>query len=115
MNTKQESFAEAFRSNCGGCRRTCECGREFYNPDGGWTWETGELEGLELRKATALDYTVTTVGFEGKELVMDCDCWHPRAKQIMSFLDGHADAIAKYLTNEKKRKQSEADRSPVVG
>lgn len=113
MNAKLESFAESFRSD-GGCRRTCECGRVFYNPGGGWTWETGELEELELIKATAIDHTVTTVEFEGKEFVIDCDCWHLRAKQIMGFIDSHAHSIVKYLVNEKKRKQAEADRSPVV-
>ena len=114
MNSKLESFARAFRSGCGGCRRTCECGREFYDPHNNWSWEEGELEGLERRNATVLDYSVGTVEFEGKEFVEDCDCWHERATKIIGFIDNQSHAIADYLTNEKKRKQAIADFSPVV-
>ena len=115
MNTQLENFETSFRSGSGGCRRECICGREFYNLNGGWVWEDGELEGLKKRKATCLEWTVGTIIFEGKEYVVDCDCWHKRAEQIMAFIDGHNQQIAKYLTEGKKRKQAEADHSPVVG
>ncbi len=110
-----QTFEEAFSSHGGGSHRTCECGREYYNPSGGWDWSRGELERLEKTKeATALEYTVQTLIIEGRTYVMDCDCWHKRAREITAFLDSHAQRIADYLTREKKRKQAEADASPVV-
>lgn len=114
MSDKLENFERAFSTHSGGCRRTCNCGREFYNPNGGWDWEEGEIEALDKSGAISLDWSVSTLSCEGKEYVMDCDCWHKRAKQIMGFIDGHAQAIAEYLTLEKKRKQTLADESPVV-
>ena len=99
--SKLDRFGRAFSSGSGGCRRTCECGREFYNPSGGWDWEPGELEKLDKGTAQSLDWTVGTIILEGTEYVEDCDCWHPRAEKIMAFLDANAAAIADYLNGEK--------------
>lgn len=115
MSTKLENFERAFSSNSGGCRRTCECGVEFYDYANSYDWEDGELEALQADpKKRGVDYSVGTVEFENREFCVDCKCWHPRAEQIMRFLDSHAGAVAEYLTLEKKRKQHEADISPVV-
>lgn len=107
----------AFDSHCSGCRRECVCGRVFWdNYNSGYTWEDGELEELEKNpKATPIGHSIGVVIFEGREYVMDCDCWHKRAEQIMGFIDYHAVEIAKYLTLEKERKQEAADVSPTVG
>lgn len=109
-----ENFERAFTTSHGSCRAKCECGREFYNPDGGWDWEEGELEALEKSGAKALDWTVGEIWLEGKEYVPDCDCWHPRAVKIIAFVRSHGGAIAEFLTLEKARKQREADSSPIV-
>lgn len=111
---KRENFERAFSGGGGGCRRECKCGREFYNPDRLWSWEDGEIEALQSRGATSLDYTVSTLFFEGSEYVMDCDCWHERAAKIIQWMDGHAGEIAEYLSLEKERKTSLAKHSPTV-
>lgn len=112
---KLENFERAFSAGTGGCRRTCDCGREFYNGDGGWTWDEGELEALAKNaNATPLPYTVGDISFEGKEYVNACDCWHKRAAMIMGFLDGHSHKIADYLSLEKKRLQRIAENAPTV-
>ncbi len=115
MNIKLENFERAFSSGTGGCVRTCNCGVRFYDNDGSYDWEEGELDGLRADPtARALEHTVGDISFEGKEYVDACDCWHERALKLMDWIDGHAYKVADYLTLEKKRKQEEADRSPVV-
>ena len=117
MNSdKLRSFEDAFATGGSGCMRVCNCGRVFYdNYNSGWDWNQGEIDALEADPdATALDYSVGSVEFEGTEYAMDCDCWHERAEKIIGFIDGHAHAIAKYLTLEKQRKVAEAQSSPVV-
>jgi len=100
-----ENFEDAFRSGGGGCREECKCGKVFYNSNGGWDWEDGELEGLEKSKATDLDWSVLTIIIDGDEYVMDCDCWHNRAKQMMGWMESHNRQFVKYLQLEKERKQ----------
>lgn len=116
MSDKLENFERAFSSGTGGCRRTCNCGKEYFdNSNGHYDWEDGELEALLASKTSvALDYSVGDIDFEGTQYVDACPCWHERAEQIMSFIDNHAFKISEYLTLEKKRKQSEADHSPIV-
>ena len=110
-----ESFERAFMSSGGGCVRACRCGRIFYNPDGGWTWEDGELESLNRNeKATAVGHTVQCIDFEENEYALDCDCWHELAARYIRWLRVHDEQVAEFLTLEKARKQAEADRSPVV-
>lgn len=91
MNTdpRLETFESVFRGGFNGCRMRCNCGREFFdNANEFYDWNEGELE--ELRKtATALDYAPGNVRFEGRKYVDACDCWHPRAMQVIGFLDGH--------------------------
>lgn len=107
------SFIDAFQNAGGSCRAMCECGKQFYAPDGQWDWFEGELEEL-AKTAEIVEGHVSLIEFEGSAYVLECNCWHERAKRIMAFIDGHAEAIAKYLTLEKKRKQFEADQAPVV-
>lgn len=51
---KIEIFEEAFRSGVGHSEFTYCCGKVFYNSNGGWDWEDGELEELEKSGATDL-------------------------------------------------------------
>jgi len=115
-SAKLERFACAFSTHSGGCRNQCECGRVFYNPDSSWSWDEGELEALELDpNAIPVDYAVSTIGFEGKICVWDCDCWHARAEKIMGWIDSHANKIAAYLNGEAEHKKQIADKAPRVG
>lgn len=113
--TDLEIFERAFDSGVGGCVRTCECSQIFFDNTNGYDWEPGELDRLLANpKARPVDYPVETLNFEGKEVVTDCDCWHKRAKELMAFIDWHADQIAEFLTLRKKEKQRIADAAPVV-
>lgn len=103
---KFENFENAFNDGGAGCRGTCSCGMTFYNPDGGWDWTDGELEELEASQfATAVDYAVEMISFDGSEYVMSCTCWQSKAKLVIGFMDSHAHKIADYFKLEKSRKQ----------
>lgn len=114
---RQDSFVRAFHTMHGGCRETCECGKTYYNPTGGWDWEEGELDELDKDpNAISVDCSVTSIRFEGKEYVEFCDCWHERAERIMGFIDSHNIQIAEYLNMERMRKLFEAEiNNPSVG
>lgn len=115
MKDQRENFERAFSSHTSGCVRTCDCGRTFYDCENSYDWDKGELEKLQKdKKATPVEYSVGTLILDGKELCMDCDCWHERAGHIMAFMDRYDHQIAEWLTLEKKRKQRMADASPVV-
>lgn len=114
LSKEVELFIEAFRQPTAGCRETCHCGRDFYNPSDEWTWNPGELEGLAEAGATALDYPVSTFRLEGKEYVPECDCWYKRIGIIKDFVDGHANGIAAYLNAKKRHLQEVADEAPTV-
>lgn len=111
-----ENFERAFRGGVSGCRRRCECGVEFYDAHNqGYDWDEGEYEALvENPNAKLLDYAVGVVEFEGRMYVDGCTCWHERAKRIIAFIEGHAAAIAEFLSLEKARRTREAASSPVV-
>lgn len=111
------NFERAFAGHVAGPVGECDCNRVFWDCyNEGYSWEDGERERLEADPAaTRLDYAVSYVEFEGHRYVHDCACWHPRAARLAAFLDAHAGEIAEYLTLEKRRRTSEAERSPVVG
>jgi len=109
-----KSFEDAFKTNTGGCRGVCECGKQFYNSGGGWNWEDGEIERLREENAQDLDRSVGFVRFENKEYCRDCDCWHKRANDVMGFIDTHNHQIAKYLSLEKERALKKALDMPEV-
>jgi hypothetical protein len=110
-----KAFERAFSTRTSGARRECPCGRIFYNPNGGWDWDDGELESLgKNAQATGLDYAVGEIDFEGVGFCIDCECWHERALRMLNWIVAHDEAIAEFLSEEKKRKTREANRSPVV-
>ena len=108
---KIEIFEEAFRDKgFTGSRRDCACGNIFYNSEGGWDWEDGELEGLDQNiKATDVDYSVGTITFEGKEYCLDCTCWHKRALMIFVFLLAHNSSIVALFRAVKKHELERAE------
>jgi hypothetical protein len=109
------SFEKSFSDGIGSSRATCNCGKEYYNFDRGWSWEEGELEELESDpNAQGLEWSIGYVTFEGTTYVVDCNCWHERAKQIMNFIDNHSRKIAAYLKEERERKQTELNNLPVI-
>jgi len=109
------SFERGFSTRTVGAMRFCPCGRIFYNPNGGWDWDEGELEALAANaEATAVEWACGEVRIDGAEYALDCTCWHARGRQILGWLLNHDEEIAAFLTLEKKRKQGEAARSPVV-
>ncbi|MDH4319892.1 MAG: hypothetical protein OEV73_00185 [Desulfobulbaceae bacterium] len=110
-----KSFEQAFGDGLGSSTGQCACGAVFYNPDGGWDWEDGELEGYRgMADAVELDYAVGFLSFEGAQYVLDCECWHSRAEKIMKFLDSHAHKIVDYMHLEKERAVAEAAAMPTV-
>lgn len=112
---KFDNFTVAFDTHTGSCSAQCACGKQFYNSDGAWDFEEGELDKLQNDSdATDLLYSVSFVQFEGSLYVFDCTCWRDRAKRIMEFIDGHAFQIIEYLKLEKTRKAKEAEESPVL-
>lgn len=106
---KLEIYETAFRGGTGHSRFECNCGKVFYNSNGKWDWEEGELETLEGTGATDLDHTVGTVLFEEKEYSADCDCWHERALLICDFLISHNHQIIELFKDYKKTMQAKVD------
>ena len=112
-----DSFEKAFNTSSGSCCLVCECGKVFYNDtfDSGWDWEDGELEELQNNPdATNLDWSVGGVIFGGTEYVIDCNCWHEKAKDFMDFLDKNKNSIAEYFKQEKKRLLGESNAIPDI-
>lgn len=105
-----ENFERAFDDHSGSCRRTCACGVEYFDAVQSYSWEDGELEKLRSDpNAKGLEYAVSFVEFEGQSFVIDCKCWHPRAKRVIRFLESHAHQIKEFFSLEKKRKIAEAE------
>lgn len=110
-----EFFEDAFNDGTAGCRRLCACGKEYYDAyNSGYDWEDGEFDTLEEGDAIPIDHSIGDISFEGKTYAMPCDCWHDRARKILSFINGHSYQIAAYLNAEKKRKFEEAQYTPSV-
>lgn len=109
-----EEFQEAFSSHGGGCYRNCECGRQYFNGNGGWDWEEGELEHLRAMAEKdpdgyiELDYSCGTMEIFGESIVYFCPCG--RARGWESMLCADARSIAEYLSKRGKRWKEEAKR-----
>jgi len=108
------NFEQAFSTHGSAAVEDCHCGKTFFNPDGGWDWEPGELERLQASDATHLPYGVETIQAEGRRYVTDCDCWQERAKLLMAWIDGHGSRIAEYLLLEKERRWQEYEDAPIA-
>jgi hypothetical protein len=86
--SKLDNFTEAFRVGGIGETETCACGKEHK----------------EARR----------IMLDGKEYVLECDCWQDKAKAIMRFIDSNSVGIAEYLNNERARKIEEAKNMPTI-
>lgn len=111
----RELFERAFSAHASSCRRTCKCGKEFYDAANSYSWEDGELERLEEDpKATSLPYAVSIICFEGADYVADCDCWVERAKKIAAWLEAHDVQVATWLNTRKGVAWARAEQMPEV-
>ena len=108
-----ETFEKAFSTCTAGFTRECNCGKMFYDTHNHWDTTPEEFESLE-KTACPLMHSVETIWLEGREYVMDCDCWKERGKQIMDWLDTHRDQITAYLNGERERLLREAISMQVV-
>jgi hypothetical protein len=108
-----DQFLEAFSTNGGGSIRECVCGRVYFNGDGGWTWEEGELESLRKKAEMLPDayvevgYSVTTVDIGGAEYVEGCLCGN--ATRVEEFIKHNARSIATYLNARAKAMKERVD------
>jgi len=105
-------FIDAFRHSSG-CRRTCACGRVFYDPDVCWYFEEGELEDLEA-DPKATPSAVESFTLRGREFVAACDCWHELAWEVINFIEAHSHEIARFINGEKEAAKAAADLMPTV-
>lgn len=111
---QRENFEKAFRAGFGSIRMKCDCGVTYYcgeEPGFGG----GELEKVDADvKAIELPHQPSGIKVGDGWYVMDCDCWHAQAEQIVEFLESNGKAICNFYRLEKERKQREADNAPVV-
>lgn len=98
----------------GGCRAECGfCKRETYNPNGGWDWNEGELEGLDRRneedsdKCIAVDYSVGIAYLDGKQYVVGCPC--NSARRYEDWIWSHRILIAEYFKLKAERISEDAE------
>ena len=111
---KIEICEEAFSCHAGHSCFSCNCGKVFYNSNGGWDWEEGHLEELEKSNAIDLDYAVEDLTFEGQYFCKDCSCWHDRALRIFNFLMAHNRQIVDLFKAAKKLEQKKVDAIRVI-
>lgn len=107
-------FANSFAAGWGTITTECECGINYYEDERVGDFETGEYESLEKNPKARCVENISILEFEGTSYVECCECWKPRAEQIMKFIDGHSMKIAKYLNAERKRATDEAELMPEV-
>jgi hypothetical protein len=112
-----DMFDRVFGSGGGGCRGECFCGREYFNPDGGWDWGEGELENLRAlaeenpAKYFEVDYTVGTMYIDGKTIIYGCSC--DIARRYEQFIINHDEQIAQYLNERAAMLHEKADKITV--
>lgn len=109
-----EFFEEAFSDDSASCRGFCQCGKGFYNTDGGWDWEDGEIDEMKKNGYVEIPYAIKTIYFEGKEYIDSCDCWQDRATALISFIQSHGHSIVDFLSLVKDYKVSEAQALPEM-
>ena len=106
----RDLFERAFSANIISCRRSCACGRVFWDGENsGYSWEDGEVEALEKDpNATRLPYAVSILSIEGREVVADCNCWLDRAKALTRILDLNGEQFTKWYNLRKKEAIAQA-------
>lgn len=110
-----KNYEAAFDSHSAGCQERCKCGRVFYDTANSWDWDDGEYEALVSdATATGVAYSVERVHVNGDLYAKDCDCWHPIALKVISFLDANDSSIAEFFKLEKARKEELAKQSVTI-
>jgi hypothetical protein len=109
-----DSFASAFRDRVASCRATCACGREFFDPDGSWDFEDGEIEKLDAVKATRLTYAPGYLTILDTVYVDACDCWHKIAIRVGAFLLEDIEKVGAFYRAERERRRADVDRLKAV-
>jgi len=119
METEEASdlFWSVFTEG-GGCRSTCDCGREHVALEEGWDWEEGEYEKLEdwhcrdPDKVIMHDYSSTyTTTLFGKFLVADCKCGQAKKFEDMIWAWRHhtIPKMIEYIHERAKKMRAEAE------
>ena len=112
-------FEEAFRDGYGGCRRTCDCGRELFDIANSYDWEEGELENLtklateKPEEYVALEYSCSTLTVNGRTFVLGCPC--NGARPYEDWINRHDRQLAAYLNKRSKLLEEEAKALKVAG
>lgn len=114
MDDKLLNFSKAFTGNTGTFQMTCECGKEYYNPDYSWDITEKEIKELEDRGAHAVDFTVGSICFGNNVYSDACDCWHGTAYRIINWMDVYGKQIAEYFKLEKMSKKRAYENSPII-
>jgi hypothetical protein len=116
MNSdKLDNFIVAFRGGISSCRMTCACGKEFFDIEGDWDWEDGELDELHADpNATPVNGSVSEIEINHNTYVTDCNCWHDKAEKMVNFMDSQAIRIRDYFAAEKRRLLRAAEECPVI-
>ncbi len=117
LREPSEEFKRAFDEHVSGCVRDCSCGRVFFdNGNSGYSWEEGELEGLEEKalknpdKYQARDYGIGCYRYCGRLVVWDCVCeYSTGAANFELLLQDQGAQIADYLNARAKRLREVAD------
>jgi len=101
MEQCSELLVASFNSGCSGLRRTCTCGKTYYNFMDQQDFDEGEFEELEKlskqepEKYVAVDYSIGTMYINGIEIVIGCTC--NNAERFEAFILRHASQLATYL------------------
>jgi hypothetical protein len=115
MNNDLTNFIKAFRLPIGSFQSTCDCGKEYYNPDYSWDITEEELDKLDNNpNAFAVDHSVGSISFGHNVFVDACECWHSTAYRIINWMDEHARQIAEYFKYEKESKKMEYENSVTI-
>lgn len=110
-------FEKAFDSHCGGCVRTCSCGRTHFDSVNFYDWDERELDQLLLKAKAepdsfiAHDHSIGTMEIGGKEIVIDCPC--DLAWKYEEFIIAHAVQLANYLRLRAIELRERADKIDV--
>lgn len=105
-------FNEAFSSNCGSIRMTCECGKTYYDCTDKEGWENGEYEALISNpNAIAHNGCVCSIEIDGNNYVMGCGCHYQ--EETERFILRNGESIAKYLNLHARHLEDRAERIRV--
>jgi hypothetical protein len=93
----------------------CQCGKTYWDSVNLNDWDEGEREELAASpNCFGVAYAIDVIEFNGKEYANACECWKPKASQIIAWLEENRQEIATFFKLEKERIVSEANRLALV-